>query len=75
MGSFGAGCVGKQIQNQGQYALECYFYINNEKLKSRILDVLKNTDWKSMSKGISDTYRLPQWKICKYLKEQIPELR
>ena len=75
MGSFGAGCVGKQIQNQGQYALECYFYINNEKLKIRILDVLKNTDWKSMSKGISDTYRLPQWKIYKYLKEQIPELR
>ena len=75
MGSFGAGCVGKQIQNQSQYALECYFYINNEKLKSRVLDVLKNTDWKSMSKGISDTYRLPQWKIYKYLKEQIPELR
>ena len=75
MGSFGAGCVGKEIQSQGQYALECYFYINNEKLKSRVLDVLKNTDWKSMSKGISDTYRLPQWKIYKYLKEQIPELR
>ena len=75
MSSFGAGCVGKEIKSQGQYALECYFYIHNEKLKDRVLDILKNTDWKSISKGISGTYRLPQWKICKYLKEKIPELK
>ena len=75
MGSFGAGCVGKTITNIGTYALECYFYINNEKLKTKILNVLKNTDWKSLSKGISNTYRLPQWKIYKYLKERIPEIK
>lgn len=75
MGSFGAGCVGKEIHIQGQYALECYFYIHNRKLKNQVLNVLKNTDWKSISKGISGTYRLPQWKIYKYLKEQIPELK
>ena len=75
MGNFGAGCVGKQIQSQGQYALECYFYIHNNMYKDKILEVLKITDWKSLSKGISGTYRLPQWKIYKYLKEQIPELK
>ena len=75
IGGFGAGCVGKEIQNQRQYALECYFYIHNEKFKDRVLDILKNTDWKSIAKGISGTYRLPQWKIYKYLKEQMPELK
>lgn len=74
MGSFGAGCVGKPIYNSGQYALECYFYINNERLKDSMLEILKNSDWKSLSKGISGTYRLPQWKIYKYIKEQIPEI-
>ena len=74
IGTFGAGCVGKEISKCGTYALECYFYINNYKLKDAILNLIKNTDWKSMSKGISNTYNLPQWRIYKYLKEQIPEL-
>lgn len=74
MGSFGAGCVGKPINYIGQYALECYFYINNNELKQKILTILKETNWKNISKGISDTYRLPQWKIYKYIKEQIPEI-
>lgn len=74
MGSFGAGCVGKEIANTGQYALECYFYIKNDKLRNKILYILKNTNWKEISKGISGTYRLPQWKIYKYIKEQIPEI-
>ena len=74
IGTFGAGCVGKEINKCGTYALECYFYINNNKLKDIILNLIKTTDWKSMSKGISNTYRLPQWKIYKYIKEQIPEI-
>ena len=74
IGTFGAGCVGKEINKCGTYALECYFYINNNKLKDRVLNLIKTTDWKSMSKGISNTYRLPQWKIYKYIKEQIPEI-
>ncbi|MBQ2396944.1 MAG: hypothetical protein II304_07930 [Bacteroidales bacterium] len=74
MGTFGAGCVGKTIHIQGQYALECYFYIKRPEIKEKVLKVLKNSDWKSVAKGISGTYRLPQWKILKYLKEQIPEL-
>ena len=75
MGSFGAGCVGKEVEHVGKYALECYFYINNNNLKDKIINVLKTTDWKSLSKGISGTYRLPQWKIYKYIKEQIPEIQ
>ena len=74
MGTFGAGCVGKEVDYIGKYALECYFYIRNPKLKDKILTLLKNTNWKNMSKGISNTYRLPQWKIYKYIKEQIPEI-
>ena len=74
MGAFGAGCVGKQVDYVGKYALECYFYIENIKFKDKVLYLLKNTDWKILSKGISDTYRLPQWKIYKYIKEQIPEI-
>jgi len=72
MGTFGAGCVGRENEYVGQFALECYFYIN--KRKNDVMTVLQNTDWKSLSKGISGTYRLPQWKIFKTLKEQIPDL-
>ena len=74
MGSFGAGCVGKPIHNEGQYSVECYFYIKNNNLKDKILYILKTTDWVGMSKGISGTCRLPQWKIYKYIKEQIPDI-
>lgn len=74
IGTFGAGCVGKEIKEIGTYSLECYFYILNDDYKNKILYILKNTNWKELSKGISGTYRLPQWKIYKYLKEQIPEL-
>ena len=74
MGGFGAGCVGKQPDYVGKYALEYYFYIKNKFLKDKILNILSNTNWKEISKGISGTYRLPQWKIYKYIKEQIPEI-
>lgn len=73
MGTFGSGCVGKTPIEMGQYALECYFYIKNKELKNKVLDVLENYDWKGISKGIS-THRLPQWRIFKALKEEVPEL-
>lgn len=75
MGTFGAGCVGKIPREIGQYALECYFYINNDDYRKEILEILKNTDWKSIAKGTANTYRLPQWRIYKHLKEQIPEIK
>ena len=73
MGTFGAGCVGIQPKNVGSFALECYFYITHP-LKEQIIDVLKHTNWKEISKGISGTHRLPQWKILKELNKQIPNL-
>jgi len=71
MGTFGAGCVGKEVKKSGQYAQEYYFYIKNPNLKVDILNILKSTDWKELSKGIAGTYRLPQWKIYKHIKEQL----
>ena len=71
MGTFGVGCVGKQLAEIGTYASECYYYIHNNQLKNEILNVLKNTNWKDISKGISNTYNLPQWKIYKHLKENV----
>ena len=65
--------IGKVPNKVGQYCHESYFYIKNKKLKSKVLDVLKNYDWKSISKGIS-TPVLVQWRIFKVLKEQIPRL-
>lgn len=73
MGTFGAGCIGRKPEKVGSFALECYFYISHP-LKEQIIEVLKNTDWKAISKGISGTHRLPQWKIMKELNEQIPNL-
>lgn len=73
MGAYGE-CAGKVPNKVGQYCHEFYFYIKNKKLKSKVLDVLENYDWKSISKGIS-TPGLLQWRVFKVLKEQIPELK
>lgn len=70
--SWGAS-VGKQIKRQGQFALENYIIINNEKYKKQVIDVLKNANWQEIYPNIA-TPRLAQWKIYKYIKEQIPEI-
>ena len=74
MGSFGQGCVGKEVHKKNTYAAELYFYITNDDIKDKVLKILKYTDWKSISKRTSKNYRLAKWQIYKYLKEQIPEL-
>jgi len=66
--------VGKQIKQQGQFALEYYIIINNDKYKEQIINVLANADWKKIYPNIA-TPRLAQWKIYKYIKEQIPEIK
>tara|TARA_R110000796_G_scaffold236715_1_gene356321 strand:- start:42 stop:827 length:786 start_codon:yes stop_codon:yes gene_type:complete len=70
MGCFGGGCCGVTPKYIGKFAIEMYFYIEHEK-KEEILKVLNTTDWKAMSKGVAKTYRLPQWKVLKHLKERI----
>ena len=73
MGAYGTGCVGKVPNKIGQYCREYYFYIKNKELKNKVLDVLENYDWKGISKSTS-MHMLPQWRIFKVLKEEVPEL-
>lgn len=65
--------LGKEIEYVGQYAQENYFIIKNNRYKSKILDIGKNTDWKNLYPYIS-TPKIQTWKIYKYIKEQIPEI-
>lgn len=37
--------IGKQINFENQYAKEFYFIIHNERLKDKIINALKSTDW------------------------------
>ncbi len=66
--------LGKETNYIGEYAQETYFLINNEKYKNKILQVIKDTDWKNLYPYVS-TPKIQTWKIYKYLKEQIPELK
>lgn len=65
--------IGEEIKQQGQFALENYLIINNLEYKQQILDVMKNAKWCELYPNIA-TPRLAQWKIYKYLRDQIPEL-
>ena len=70
--SWGAS-IGKEIKHQGQFALENYIIVNNTKLKDVVIEKMKEAKWCELYPNIA-TPRLGQWKIYKYLKEQIPEL-
>lgn len=65
--------IGKEIEKQGQYALENYIIVNRPELKERVIKLMLEVDWCGLYPNIA-TPRLGQWKIYKYLKEQIPEL-
>lgn len=67
------GSVGKEIKHQGQFALENYIIVNNAKFKDVVIKKMKEAKWCELYPNIA-TPRLAQWKIYKYLKEQIPEL-
>ena len=64
------GCCGKEIEYQGQYALESYIVIRNEKFRKEILDLCHTTNWKGLCPSISAP-RLPIWRIYKHFKENI----
>jgi hypothetical protein len=70
--SWGAS-IGKEIKEQGQFALENYIIVNKPELKEKIIKLLLEVDWCDLYPNIA-TPRLGQWKIYKYLKEQIPAL-
>ena len=67
------GCVGKISQYPDQYCNEFLFYINNKKYKEKILNIIKNTNWKKLYL-MSNHPNLSTWHIIKHLKEQIPDL-
>lgn len=70
MGCFGGGCCGVTPSYIGKFAIEMYFYITHER-KEEILNVLNTTDWKELSKGVANTYRLPQWKVLNKIRYEL----
>lgn len=66
--------IGKEIKYQWQFAREMYIQVKNCVFKEAILEKMKQADWKKIHLSISAP-SLSQWKIYKYLREQIPELR
>lgn len=74
MCTWGDGSCGKKIKEIGTYAQEHYIICNNENLKNKIIDVCNTTDWRHLYPSVSSA-KLQTWRIYKYLKEQIPELR
>jgi hypothetical protein len=73
--SFGTGIIGRIPNHKGQYAKEMYFKINNNKLKDKIINIIKTTNWENdMCNGTSGQTNLTQWQFYKYIKEQIPEI-
>lgn len=73
MGICAWGSIGKEIKYQGQFALEHYIIVNNTEYKDQIIDAMKNANWRELYPNIA-TPRLGQWKIYKYLRQQIPNL-
>lgn len=52
-----------------------YIKIKNEEVRERVINILQNTNWVDVlcfnNKGRKN---ITQQALCKYLKEQIPEL-
>ncbi len=72
--SYGSGIIGKIPIRVGQYVKETYIKVLNENLKEQIIEVMKNTNWEELCKGISGQVNLSMWIIYKYLKENIPQI-
>lgn len=72
MNTYGAS-IGKEVKEIGTFCQENYVIIKNDTHRERILEVMRNTDWKNLYPFISSP-KIQTWKIYKYLKEQIPEL-
>lgn len=65
--------VGKLCEYEDQYAKEYCIKIYNNEIKSKVKELILNTEWKDLIPNISTPY-LPQYKILQYIKEQIPEI-
>lgn len=73
MCTYGAS-IGKEVTKIGTFCQENYIIINNLEFKEEILNVMKTTNWKSLYPCISSP-KIQTWKIYKYLKEQVPQIK
>lgn len=71
---YGSGILGKEVEYEGQYIREICFKINNELYKDRVLEIIKNANWEKVCNGMSGQIGMAQWRLYKYIKEQIPEI-
>ena len=69
---WGSAC-GEVLEGEGKYCLEYFIKINNDKYKNKVINLLKNTDFKKVFPSVSTPY-VSKWQIYKYIKEQIPEI-
>jgi len=71
---WGSGCAGKILsKDDKRYAGEYKIFIHNDKLKSRIIEVLSNTNWKNEIKNVA-MMRIKHYHIYNVLKREIPEI-
>ena len=69
------GSVGKIIEKgkEGTYHKELYIKCNNDNLREKVVETIKNIDWENFVIS-SKSPTISPWMIRKYLKEHIPEL-
>lgn len=68
------GSIGKECFGNGGFAKELYIKCQNERLSSRVTQVIKDANWNELVVNKNKTPSLTQRLILMYLKEQIPEL-
>ena len=68
------GSVGKIIEKEGTYHQELYIKCLDNKLKDKVIELIKNLDWKQLMIS-NNSPTISQWMINKYIKEQIPEIK
>lgn len=66
--------LGCEVKYEGQFTKEFCIKIHNNKLKDRVIDLIKNTHWEDIY-PMTATPNLLQWQVYKYIKEQIPEIK
>ena len=68
------GSCGREIEYEGQYSQEFYIKVKNKSYKEKIVKLIKETEWDKVF-PMTATPKLQKWRVYKYLKEMIPELK
>lgn len=69
----GNNLIGCEVDYPGQYAKEFCITVHNIKYKDRVLNLIRNANWREIYQ-MTATPNLLQWQIYKYIKEQIPDI-